>query len=356
MYILFYISSHGFGHMTRCLSIIENILKRSEYKVYVVCDKKQNEFARIYLSRFSDRIIYKDIVTDIGFVNKRNSLEVDIVALKEKLDTFLLSLDDIVEDECEFLRNLDIKCIVSDISIIGCIVGRRLGLHNIFVSNFSWVEQYEYIGVDDSVISKFKRAYSYVDKFIKYDLWLPISSIDTDDNYEVGFVCRDIDEDRVKFIKDKYGKCIFITCGKSASLDCINITNFSGTVFTTSGIDIVCGYDCKVVSLPVDILDTQNYIAASDIVVTKAGWGTIAESVLGHVGLVLIERPSAREDSFNIEKIKERKLGISIREGDLSNIDIEEIKEKLKNNVDYKKLNTYENDAGEVADLILNHL
>ena len=95
--------------MTRCLSLIENILNRSEYKVYVVCDKKQNEFARIYLSRFSDRIMYKDIVTDIGFINKRNSLEVDTIGLKDKLDTFLLSLDDIIEAECEFLRNLDIK-------------------------------------------------------------------------------------------------------------------------------------------------------------------------------------------------------------------------------------------------------
>ena len=27
MYIGFYISSHGFGHMTICLGIIENILK-----------------------------------------------------------------------------------------------------------------------------------------------------------------------------------------------------------------------------------------------------------------------------------------------------------------------------------------
>ena len=27
MYIGLYISSHGFGHMTRCLGIIENILK-----------------------------------------------------------------------------------------------------------------------------------------------------------------------------------------------------------------------------------------------------------------------------------------------------------------------------------------
>lgn len=76
------------------------------------------------------------------------------------------------------------------------------------------------------------------------------------------------------------------------------------------------------VKLPIDILDTQNYIAASEIVIAKAGWETIAECILGHSNLVLIKRPSAKEDSFNIEKVKERKLGISIDENDLVDIDI----------------------------------
>ena len=123
-----------------------------------------------------------------------------------------------------------------------------------------------------------------------------------------------------------------ITCGKSANLNTINIKNFNGTIFTTSGIDITCEDDCNVVNLPIDILDTQNYIAASDMVITKAGWGTIGEAILGHTNIVLIERPSAKEDSFNIEKLRE----------------------KLKKEIDYDKLNSYENDAAKVAEIILN--
>ena len=70
MYIALYISSHGFGHMTRCLGIMENILNTSNYNLYIVCGKRQNDFARIYLAKYKDRIIYKDLVTDIGLVNK----------------------------------------------------------------------------------------------------------------------------------------------------------------------------------------------------------------------------------------------------------------------------------------------
>lgn len=201
--------------------------------------------------------------------------------------------------------------------------------------------------------TKYRQAYSYVTKFIKYDLCLPISSVNCEEVYKAGFICRDIDFDKVEKIKKQYGKSIMVTCGKSANLNTINIKSFKGTIFTTFGIDITCQEDCNVVNLPIDILDTQNYIAASDIVITKAGWGTIAEAVLGHTNLVLIERPSAKEDSFNIEKIKENKLGIFIAEKDLSTIDIQRLENELKNNVDYEKLNTYKNDVDKIVELIL---
>ena len=69
---------------------------------------------------------------------------------------------------------------------------------------------------------------------------------------------------------------------------------------------------------------------------------------------MLIERTSAKEESFNIEEIKENKLGISIEENDLFTIDILSLENELKNNIDYKKLNTYKNDVDRIVNLILN--
>lgn len=354
MYIAIYISSHGFGHKTRCLSIIENILKVSKYNLYIVCDKRQNNFSRIYLEKYKERIIYKDLVTDVGLVNKKNSLEVDKFLLRQQLDKFTLFWSDIVNEEYDFLKNLNIKCIVSDISPIGTLVGNKLQLPIVLITNFTWVEQYEYIGIDESIINKYRQAYSYVNKFIKYDLCSPINSVNCKDINKVGFTCRDINLDKVEKIKQQYGKSITITCGKSANLNNINIKNFKGTIFTTSGIEITCEDECNVVNLPIDTLDTQNYIAASDMVISKAGWGTIAEGIIGHTNLVLIERPSAKEDSFNIEELKKRNLAISINEEDLLDLDIEKLREKLKQEIDYDKLNSYKNDAAKVAEIILN--
>ena len=86
IYIALYISSHGFGHMTRCLAVVDYILKNSNYNIYIACDKNQNDFARIYLKDYSSRIIYKDILTDIGLINKKNSLELDSSLLEDAKD------------------------------------------------------------------------------------------------------------------------------------------------------------------------------------------------------------------------------------------------------------------------------
>ena len=355
MYLAFYISSHGFGHMTRCLSIIENILKNTEYNIYIACDKFQNDFAKSYLKDYNDRVIYKDMVTDIGLINKKDSLEVDKKLLEKKLLNFINTWDDVVLEEIEFLSKLRVKSIVTDISPIGCLVGKRLNLDTILISNFTWVEQYEYLNIDKNIILAFRDTYLCVNKFIKYDMCLPVDSINCDVIENVGFVCREIDEVKVKEIKLKYKECIFITCGKSANLSSIDVKNFKGTIFTTSGIEINNTEGARIVRLPLDIKDTQNYITASDIVITKAGWGTIAECVIGHSGMVLIKRPSAREDTFSIDNISQRNLGISISEDELHNIDVLEIKEQLENKANYNKLNTYNNDVDRVVNLILDN-
>ena len=351
IYIVFFVSSHGFGHMTRNLAIIENILNYTNYTIYIFSGQNQNNFAKIYLKKFVNKIIYTDIVNDIGFINKFNSLEIDKVLLEEKLNKFILDWESIISSEIISLENLNIKCIVSDISPLGCIIGKKLNVPVIFASNFTWIEQYEHIDIDTLIIEKFKEAYSFINKFIKYDLCLPMNSFDQKETFDIGFFCRTISLTRINEIRCSYGESIFITCGKSASLSSIKIKNFNGTIFTTSGIDIV-SEKCNVVRLPLDILDTQNYISASEFVITKAGWGTIAEAIIGNTPLVMIERKSAKEDTFNIEEIKKRNLGISLMESELAEIDVLEFKKKLSN-IDFKGLKSYKNNIERIVKEIL---
>ncbi|MHB8063596.1 MAG: hypothetical protein ACYDG2_13350 [Ruminiclostridium sp.] len=128
--IVFYISSHGFDHMTRCLAIMQEILQKADDSIYIVSGKFQNDFARTYLIRYINRIIFNDINTDIGLINISNSLRVDTKRLESELYSFITSWENVVNKECEFLRNFNLKYIISDISPLGSLVAEKLNIQS----------------------------------------------------------------------------------------------------------------------------------------------------------------------------------------------------------------------------------
>ena len=301
--------------MTLYLEIIEELLERTDHLIYLASGAFQNRFARIYLARFGYRVIYRDIRTEVGLINKDNSLQVDIPRLEHELTDFMAGWDTVVAAEIDILRDLPVACVISDISAIGIQVGEQLGVRNIGIANFTWCEQYEFLGLSDTIIARFREVYAKLDLLIEYDLMLPAPKL-TVPRKQIGFICRRFDPDSIAAIKKQYGPSIFITCGKSADLNNIQIDNYDGTIFTTSGINITATGNATVVQLPVETFDTHNYLAASDIVIAKAGWGTISEALLSKRNLVLIEREGVLEDTENIEELKRRGVTVSIKESD----------------------------------------
>jgi len=346
-YLAFYASSHGFGHMTRCLAIIEELLETNDQLVYLASGTDQNSFARVYLARFGDRVTYRDIRTEVGLVNKDNSLQVDIPRLEHELIDFVAGWDTAVAAEVTILRDLPVACVISDKSAIGIQVGERLGVRNIGIANFTWCEQYEFLGLSDTIIDGFREVYAKLDLLIEYDLMLPAPKLHVP-RKQTGFICRRFDPARIAAIKAQYGPSIFITCGKSADLNNIQIDNYEGTIFATSGINITATENDTVVQLPVETFDTHNYLAASDIVIAKAGWGTISEALLSKRNLVLIDREGVLEDTENIEELKRRGVAVSIKESDLARIDMHAISDLIADNIIRENLDAYQDSLKDI--------
>ena len=222
-----------------------------------------------------------------------------------------------------------------------------MGVRNIGIANFTWCEQYEFLGLSDTIIDRFREVYAKFDLLIEYDLMLPAPKLAVP-RKQIGFICRRFDSERISAIKAQYGPSIFITCGKSADLNNIQIDNWHGTIFTTSGINITATADATVVQLPVETFDTQNYLAASDIVIAKAGWGTISEALLSKRNLVLIDREGVLEDTENIEELKRRGVTVSIKETDLARIDMHAIKDLIEENIVRENLDAYKDAVGDI--------
>lgn len=334
--IAYYISSHGFGHLTRCMAQIEKQIEEGasvcddeKHKYLLICGEKQIEFARKYLSKYGDRILYREINTDAGLINKPNSLEVDKKALESSLKVFIESWEETVESEVRELRRYNVGEIITDISPIGILAAERMSMSVKVMTNFTWYQQYKHLDLDEEIQSAYLELDRKIDVLYRYPLHLDFSYI-SPEVIDVDFICRAISGKNVEKIREKYGRSIFVSVGKSADIDEVNIVNFEGTVFVTSGVKVKSVDECvSVYELPVDVEDTQNYIAASEIIISKAGWGTIAEAVCGDTLMVLLEREGVLEDTHNIEEIKKMGRGISVSENQLKKIDYLKLKEEI---------------------------
>ena len=143
----------------------------------------------------------------------------------------------------------------------------------------------------------------------------------------IDYVSRKFDREKIEELKEKYKKIIFISCGKSANLEKIEIKNYKGTIFYTEGIEIFG--EGNHIKLPVETKDTHNYVGASNFIISKAGWGTVAEAVLSDIPMVLLEREGVLEDSHIIEELKKQNKAISMKVEELKVLDMEKLKKKI---------------------------
>ena len=324
--IAFYISSHGFGHLTRSLVHIERYLKETEQNIYVVCGERQIKFATQYLEKFLDRLTFKEMITDVGLINKENSLEVDKVKLEEELFRFIKSWDGLIKREVKFLKSKNLEKIITDISPIGMLLGKELGKKVEAISNFTWYNQYVFLELNKQIIDKFLEAEKCIDEFFVYPLALDLSHV-TCTKKNISYISRGFDYDKIKILRVMYKKIVFISCGKSANLEKIKIKNFEGVIYYTEGIEVIG--EGRHIKLPIDTIDTHNYVGASDFVIIKAGWGTVAEAILSNVPMVLLERDGVLEDSHVISELKTQNKAISIKVEELKAVDIERLEKKI---------------------------
>ncbi len=311
-----YLSNHGFGHIIRSIPIMEKMSQKEV--VYVACGKEQIIFLKQYFATKLDCFIFHIIQTDVGLINYKNGLKVNKSKTQIAIFQYMKILPSLVDEEVQYLKNKDVSEIYVDISPLGILVGKTLKTKVYLMTNFTWYKQYLHLNFDAKIIRFYYELDKMVDEIWLYPLSFPFTYLHCLKR-KVDFISRPIDETKIKELKDKYPQIISVLSGMSSQL-LVEITNYQGLVITTDKVHIK--YNGPLVVLGPECLDSQNYIASSDLVVTKAGFTTILECMNAKVRMLLIERPSAYEDSFLIEEVKRRELGTAIKEVELRKLDI----------------------------------
>ena len=71
-------------------------------------------------------------------------------------------------------------------------------------------------------------------------------------------------------------------------------------------------------------------MGASNFIISKAGWGTVAEAISSNIPMVLLEREGVLEDSHIIEELKKQNKAISMKVEELKALDMEKLEKKVK--------------------------
>ncbi|SMQ85065.1 conserved hypothetical protein [Bacillus sp. OV166] len=305
--IAYYISDYGYGHASRSIAVIRKLLKDPNVKI-IVC----HSFALSFIkeSLHSNHLSYRTIKTDVGYFLEKDSILPDKGRLFEEYKNFVADWDFKVEQEREFLKLNHIDLVVSDISPLPFEAAQRLGIPSIGVSNFTWYTAYHDL-IDDSELKPYKVAYQKMTRFY--------SLAGSNENWNVptnhyGFFSREVDLQEVQRIRNlinpnAHQHVIFLGLGMKIDvgiLEQLPIWESPDCLFLVSS--NVKVNRSNVFQIPTDYLESQNYIAASDLVISKAGWGMIGEAMNAIVPLLILNRASMKEDQNTINYLNKYHL------------------------------------------------
>lgn len=328
MNIAFYISNHGFGHIMRNLPVIAYLLKHTENRIILVTAHKQMEIARQYLEQEHALAGYEKPAglvlveqdVDVGLVVRAGTLLVDRNATKTELEEYTGSFPKLIAGAKELFKNYGVDRVVIDIVPWVLTAAKEANIPSYLMASFTWIEQYEEF-VPEPLVAPFRRCFADVHRVLLYDLANEPTRKRYPSGTEVGFVARPFHEEKVREIKEKYGNkpMVFLSIGGSNSgLDFdIDVSGLPYNFISTEGFRLKGE---NVFFLPVNIDNTQDYVAASDFCISKAGWSTISEMILAGKPMALLERADVPEDRMSIAELVRRKAAIVITVEELRDI------------------------------------
>ncbi len=131
--LTFYISGHGFGHASRAIEVLRALrARRPDLRLIV-----RTTVPRWLFEVSVDGIEYDPVECDTGIV-QIDSLRLDEAATIDKAEAFYATFDARVAREADALRESRTALIVGDIPPLAPAAAAAAGLRSILIGNFTW--------------------------------------------------------------------------------------------------------------------------------------------------------------------------------------------------------------------------
>lgn len=318
--IAFFISPHGFGHAARAASVMEALAEIEPSIQFDIFTTVPDWF---FAQSNTFSFHYHRLRTDIGLV-QMTPFQEDLPATVQKLQNFLPFDHLQIAGLAQKIRHLKCELVICDIAPMGILVAKAAGVPSVLIENFTWDWIYE--GYEEETLNEFivylQSIFAEATCHIQTQPICKPAAVD----FTAGPASRKIKtpagEIRRKLKLSDSCKVVMITAGGvPKSYEFMDkLKNQADTHFIIPGSVDKESLQNNLVLLPKNSAYFHpDLINASDAVIGKVGYGTIAEIYQAGVPFGYCARNHYRESKPLIDFIENKMHGFAISESEFHN-------------------------------------
>jgi hypothetical protein len=309
--IAYFVTPHGFGHASRACAVMKAIQQIENGIHFDIFTTVPEWF--FYDSLDRDIFTYHSMVVDIGLVQV-SPLVINLSETIAQLNRFIPFTPGKTQDKISMLRDNHTQWIFSDISPLGIFLANQLQIPSILIENFTW----DWIYQDYRDMERdFNKPINYFAQMFK----LPDYHIQTqplcNPIMKPAFISEPVSREprhSRKQIRGKLGiseadQMVLITMGgiRTDFSFFMKKMPFRNMIFVVPGMEAITGLADNVITLPYHSeFFHPDLINASDIVIGKVGYSTLAEVYHAGKPFGYIPRSGFRESPILEKFIRQR--------------------------------------------------
>ncbi len=296
--IAYYITAHGYGHGTRSCDILRAIRERDPARPLTVVSDLPQSFLDSRLGDLGCR--FRAARFDVGMV-QLDSIRVDIGATLRECRELLSRADGLLEAEIRFLEAENIGAVVCDIPSVPLRAAKAAGIPALGAGNFAWDWIYEAFVDDDpawrEIVEHFRGGYALCDLLMRMPFAEPMAAFPR--RIDIGVTARPGRARRVELAAltgANPAKPWVLLSFASLSWDDAALRNLHALrdwdFFTVRPL---AWEGPNIHAVDRRIIPYADVLASCDVVLTKPGFGVLAECAVNCKPIVYVERTDFRE-------------------------------------------------------------
>jgi hypothetical protein len=318
----YFISAHGFGHAARAAAVMQAIADLDASVRFEIFTTVPTWF---FTDSISAAFTRHNLPTDIGLVQE-TPFQADLNKTLHRLNDFFPSRTSQIAEIAAVIDQLNCLIVICDIAPLGISIAKEAGIPSLLVENFTWDWIYEqYLNTHKGFkkhIKYLKSLFQAANYHIKTEPVCCPGSVDMTASPVSRLVKTSSDRVRKGLGLTEMDQMVLITTGGiRQSYNFLNeLKRLPDIHFVMPG----AGPKMKIQDNCIILPHRSHYyhpdlVNASDAVVGKVGYSTLAEVYHAGVPFGYVARSNFRESGPMTAFIEEKMQGISLQESDFNN-------------------------------------